>query len=135
MGTPANWQLAVSSRSIGNPSLVMPISTLYASAEKINSDGFCAFQPNRAMRPSLPFRLGRPLMPRLLLAEEFEARLAVIAPSVMLSINPAPNTGVGTPEDDVAILNLGLEVLLTDVAARRVWMPADHEERVDSAVA
>ena len=74
-------------------------------------------------------------MPRLLLAEEFEARLAVIAPSVMLSINPAPNTGVGTPEDDVAILNLGLEVLLTDVAARRVWLPADHEERVDSAVA
>ena len=73
----------------------MPISTLYASPENTSNDGFCAFQPNRLMRPSFPFRLGRPLMPRLVLVNELELKLARIAWSVMLSMSPAPKSGVG----------------------------------------
>ena len=41
----------------------MPISTLYASPEKIWSDLFWAFQPNRVIVPSFPFRFGRPKIP------------------------------------------------------------------------
>ena len=95
LGTVANWQFGVSSRSIWNSSLVMPISTLYASPENSSSDWFCAFQPNREILPSLPFRLGRPLMPRALLVDELALRLARIALSVICSISPAPKTGVG----------------------------------------
>ncbi len=71
-GVRANWQFGVSSRSCGKSSLVIPISTLYASPENSRSDLFWAFQPNRAMVPSLPFlfvapvtriRCGRPKMP------------------------------------------------------------------------
>jgi hypothetical protein len=36
-------------RSLGNASLVTPISTLWASPENISSDLFCAFRPNRAI--------------------------------------------------------------------------------------
>ena len=60
LGTRANWQFGSCSRSIWNSSLVMPISTLYASPEKRRSDWFCAFQPKREIVPSLPLRLGRP---------------------------------------------------------------------------
>lgn len=76
---------------------MIPISTLYASPEKTCSDGFWAFHPKRETRPSLPFRLTRPLIPKLLLLDELELRLARIALSVNLS--------------------------------------ADHEERLDIAVA
>src|SRR5579862_3715468 len=51
-------------RSLGKSSLVMPISTLYASPANMSRDLFCAFQPNRVMEPSLPLRLGTPAMPR-----------------------------------------------------------------------
>ena len=78
-----------------NASLVIPISTLYASPEKISRDGFCAFQPNRPMRPSLPFRLTRPLMPKLFLMNEFAFRLLRIAVSAIDSMSPVPNVGVG----------------------------------------
>src|SRR5580765_430372 len=40
LGTVAVWQPGVSSRSCWNASLVIPISTLYASPEKIRSDLF-----------------------------------------------------------------------------------------------
>src|SRR5258708_3718866 len=63
-GTAANWQAGFSSRSVWNSSLVMPISTLYASPEKRSSDLFCAFQPNRAIVPSLPLLLVMPGMVR-----------------------------------------------------------------------
>src|ERR1700733_1288512 len=43
-------------RSVGNNSLVTPISTLYASPENISMDLFCAFHPNLVMVPSLGFR-------------------------------------------------------------------------------
>src|SRR5262245_12653333 len=73
----------------------MPISTLYASPEKISSDLFCAFQPNRVTVPSLPLVLSRPEMPSWFLAVEFDATLAAIVESLIASIIPAPNTGVG----------------------------------------
>jgi len=53
----------VSSRAVGNWSLVIPISTLYASPAKIASDLFCAFQPKRVIVPSFPLRLGMPPIP------------------------------------------------------------------------
>src|SRR5580692_9082678 len=46
-GLAVGEQLGVSSRSLGNTRLVMPISTLYASPEKVVSDLFCAFHPKR----------------------------------------------------------------------------------------
>src|SRR5258705_13678536 len=60
LGTVATLQASVSSRSVGKAPLVMPISTLYASPEKISSDLFCAFQPKRPVVPSLPFLFGWP---------------------------------------------------------------------------
>src|SRR5262245_44729336 len=73
----------------------MPISTLYASPEKRRSDLFCAFQPSRVIVPSLPLRLGRPAMPRELLAAPLAAWLARIALSGICSTSPSPNVGVG----------------------------------------
>ena len=95
LGTVANWQFGVSSRSIWNSSLVIPISTLYASPEKSSSDWFCAFQPNREIVPSLPFRLTPPADAEALLVVELAFRLARIALSVICSISPAPKIGVG----------------------------------------
>src|SRR2546426_12609420 len=68
-GVPLNRQetgggLGGNPRSLWNSSLDTPCSTLYASPAKSSSDLFCAFHPNRAMVPSLPFRLGWPEMPR-----------------------------------------------------------------------
>src|SRR5437899_13022913 len=44
----------------------------------------------------------------------------------------------GDPEDDVVLLQLGLEVVLHDAAAAGIAgvvdAPADHEQRVDAAV-
>src|SRR5947199_64275 len=57
-------QFAVSSRSVWNSSLLIPISTLYASPENIRSDLFCAFHPKRAIVPSLPFLFVCPLTVR-----------------------------------------------------------------------
>jgi hypothetical protein len=72
--------------------LVIPISTLYASPANSSSDLFCAFQPNRAMVPSLPlllvwplivrpdtWKFGRPLMPSALFAGALPAALSAIA--------------------------------------------------------
>src|SRR5262249_38600413 len=56
-GIVANWQAGFSSRSVWNSSLVMPISTLYASPENRIIDLFWAFHPNLAMVPSLPLLL------------------------------------------------------------------------------
>jgi len=53
-GIVTSGQDAASSRSVWKSSLVMPCSTLYASPAKRSSDLFCAFQPKRAMVPSLP---------------------------------------------------------------------------------
>ncbi len=63
LATGAAWHAASSSRSDWKSSLEMPISTLYASPEKISSDLFCAFQPKRAIVPSLPLRLTVVLLP------------------------------------------------------------------------
>ena len=53
-------------------------------------------------------------------------------------MSPAPNGGVGNPEDDVAVRDLPLEVLLHGQLQRGVAgavdAPADHEQAVDSAV-
>src|SRR3954453_5538423 len=80
-------------RSCGKISLLMPISTLYASPANSSSDLFWAFQPKRAMVPSLPLRLKVPLMPRPLpvCADWLFSRVE----SSMFSTRPAPNTGVG----------------------------------------
>src|SRR5205085_9280383 len=59
-GVVTSWQAPVSSRSVWNSSLVMPISTLYASPENNSTDLFCAFQPKRAIVPSLPLLFGSP---------------------------------------------------------------------------
>src|SRR6266481_6675116 len=82
-----------SGRSWGNSRLEMPISTLYAPPEKMCSDLFCAFHPNRVMVPSLPLRLNVPAMPKLL------ARLAAClfnrVDSSRFSIKPSPKSGKG----------------------------------------
>src|SRR5215472_10072713 len=84
LGTVANWQLYVSSRSWEKSSFEMPCSTLYASPAKISSDVFCAFQPKRVTVPSLPLvlgepvilmRLGRPPMPSVALPLAVAVRL------------------------------------------------------------
>src|SRR5437899_9717515 len=86
LGTVTNWQLGFCSRSCWNSSLVMPISTLYASPENSNRDWFWAFQPNLAIVPSLPLLfvlpviarpdttlLGRPPIPSCFLVKELSA--------------------------------------------------------------
>src|SRR5882757_896576 len=94
-GTGLNPQPARSSRSIGKPSFEMPISTLYASAENTSSEGFCAFQPKRPMRPSLPLMLTLPPMPSACLLAAPIARFFRIVVSGMDSIRPRPKVGVG----------------------------------------
>src|SRR6266852_4127912 len=107
-GTVANWQLRVSSRSVWKISLVIPCSTLYASPANKSSDLFCAFQPKRAMVPSLPFLLvmpvivrpatwkfALPLIPNACFWEVLPVCPAAIAASGICSINPAPKVGVG----------------------------------------
>src|SRR5437879_8481225 len=82
--------------SFGKNSLVTPISTLYASPENSSSDLFCAFHPKRVTVPSLPFVFTDPLMPRRRFRPVgSDARLFLIVASVMLSINPRQNSGVG----------------------------------------
>ena len=61
----------------------------------MRSDLFCAFQPKRAMVPSLPLWLNRPPMPSALRAAAVESRLACSAASEMFSSMPAPKIGVG----------------------------------------
>src|SRR5437899_5582140 len=108
LGASENWQLGVSSRSVWNSSLVIPISTLYASPEKSSSDLFWAFRPNRATVPSLPLLFAWPEiawpartilgLPRILSSFFLGASstwFARIALSGICSIRPAPNTGVG----------------------------------------
>ena len=110
---------------------------------------FWAFQPKRAIVPSLPLKFvvpesirtrdGRPRMPRDALPDAPRLALATIAESGICSIRPAPKMGVGMRKLDVAVA-LGLpEVLLDDVAERRVAAridaAADHEERVHATVA
>src|SRR5438034_7916951 len=108
LGTSENWQLGVSSRSVWNSSLVIPISTLYASPENNRSDLFWAFHPNRATVPSLPLLfawpeiawpartiLGRPAILSAFFLGMSLAWFARIAWSGICSIRPAPNTGVG----------------------------------------
>src|SRR5215467_3996986 len=125
LGVVANWQFAVSSRSVWKMSFVMPISTLYASAENSISDLFCAFQPNRAIVPSLPLlfvcpeiarpltlKFGRPLMPRFAFWFEFDAWFAAIAASGICSIRPPPNVGVGIRK---------MMLLFADCAAKGGW--------------
>ena len=64
-----------------NASLVMPISTLYASPENTSIEWFCAFQPNREIVPSLPLRLKRPLMPSAALR-------SALALTLLISVSP-----------------------------------------------
>ena len=56
---------------------------------------FWAFQPNRAIVPSLPFRFGRPEIPNAALSDALALRLARIVLSEICSISPAPKVGVG----------------------------------------
>ena len=56
---------------------------------------FWAFQPNRAIVPSLPFRFGRPEIPNAAFRAAFAVRLARIVLSGICSISPAPKVGVG----------------------------------------
>src|SRR3989442_3283089 len=71
-------------------------ATLYASPAKRSRDLFCAFHPKRVTVPSLPVVFTWPVMPSARLSPAGSAaRLLLIAVSVMLSINPRPNTGVG----------------------------------------
>ena len=121
---------------MGNASLVIPISTLYASPEKTSRDGFCAFQPNRLMRPSLPFRLTRPLIPRALLMKELEFRLFRIVVSVKFSMSPAPKTGVGilkmmfrlrTWVSKSSCLMLQPGASLCPAITNRAWTPPSRE--------
>ncbi len=56
---------------------------------------FCAFQPNRAIVPSLPFWFGWPEIPSDALTSAFALRLARMAQSGICSISPLPNVGVG----------------------------------------
>src|SRR5437762_11758416 len=51
LGTVANWQAGLVSRSLWNTSFEIPISTLYASPEKISRDLFWAFHPNLVRVP------------------------------------------------------------------------------------
>src|SRR5216684_7313826 len=95
LGTRVNWHVAVSSRSVWNSSLVIPISTLYASPENSRSDLFCAFHPKRAIVPSLPLWFVRPEMPSAPFRVALLAWFARITLSGICSIKPAPNTGVG----------------------------------------
>ena len=75
---------------------MIPISTLYASPVNRSSDLFCAFHPKRVTVPSLPAVFTCPVMPRSRFNPAgSEARLFLMVASVMLSIKPPPNTGVG----------------------------------------
>jgi hypothetical protein len=69
----------------------------------MSNERFCAFQPKRAIVPSLPLRLGfptgisrlgRPPMPVVFCAALAPA-FAIRAASAIASISPPPNTGVG----------------------------------------
>src|SRR5206468_2921933 len=71
-----------------------PISVSYASPANRASEYRCAFQPNRPTDPSEP-AFGLPEIPNSCLAPASEAWLLRMTPSGMLSINPAPNVGVG----------------------------------------
>src|SRR5262245_41417702 len=82
----------------------MPISTLYASPENNNRDLFCAFQPNRAMVPSVAVlfvtpdteaRFVWPAIPSAALSAAFADWLARMTLSGICSIRPVPKTGVG----------------------------------------
>src|SRR5216684_7122443 len=108
LGPRVNWHDAVSLRSVWNSSLVIPISTLYASPENSSSDLFWAFHPNRATVPSLPLLfawpeiawpartiLGRPWILRSFFLGASSTWFARIILSGICSIKPAPNTGVG----------------------------------------
>jgi len=85
--------------SLGNNSLVTPISTLEASPANISNDLFCAFQPKRVMVPSLPLRLKVPEMPSAAAAAAVAglliARLFTRVWSGVASTRPKPNVGVG----------------------------------------
>src|SRR5437879_8137822 len=59
-GMVANWHAGFSSRSVGNISLLIPISTAYARPALSNRDLFWAFQPNREIVPSTLLWLARP---------------------------------------------------------------------------
>src|SRR5215471_11356333 len=109
-GVVAPWQAGSSLRSVGKMSLLIPISTLYASAANSSADLFCAFHPNRAIVPSLPLRFVVPEIvlpvtttfarPRIPIVRRSDCvvtlvALAKIAPSGIASIKPMPKIGVG----------------------------------------
>src|SRR5262249_20685517 len=64
LGTVTNWHFGFCSRSCWNSSLVIPISTLYASPENSSRVWFWAFQPNLAIVPSLPLLFVVPVIVR-----------------------------------------------------------------------
>src|SRR2546422_1453764 len=72
-GVVANWHAGFSSRSVGNISLLIPISVAYARAALSNRDLFWAFQPNREIVPSTLLWLARPPMPWCFLIVELAA--------------------------------------------------------------
>src|ERR1700746_1039229 len=78
-GVALNTQPGTALRSFGNSSFATPISTLYASPEKMSSDLFCAFQPKRVMVPSLPLVLKEPAIPSPARAFAVELRLSIKA--------------------------------------------------------
>jgi len=76
-------------------SFVTPCSTLYASPAKIDSDLFCAFQPNRVMEPSLPLRLKCPPIAAAALCAAVPLNRLTSCSSEVFSTRPSPNVGVG----------------------------------------
>src|SRR5215831_2929132 len=94
-GLPLNTQPGTALRSLGNNSFATPISTLYASPEKMSNDLFCAFQPKRVMVPSLPLLLKEPPIPSDARALAVALRLSIKAWSGVASTSPSPNIGVG----------------------------------------
>src|SRR5205823_12353392 len=96
--------------------------------EKMTSDLFCAFQPNRVIVPALPSRFSWPLMPKAVLAAALAGRslLAMIVESVMASIRPAPNVGVGIRKikllSRLALSKSGCEILQPGASVRPVMV-------------
>ena len=100
------------------------------------SDLFWAFQPKRVIVPSLPLRLTRPLMPRLLLVVEFELRLFRMVVVRDLLHQPGAEDRRGNPERRCCCCGSELSkssCLMLQPASLTV--PGDHEQRVHAAVA
>src|SRR5215469_6051704 len=78
-GVALNTQPGTALRWFRNSSFATPISTLYASPEKMSSDFFCAFRAKHVMVPLLPLVLNEPAIPSAARAFAVELRLSIKA--------------------------------------------------------